>query len=225
MTSKNALIVFVKYPEIGTVKTRLAATTDREFAYEFYKLCCSHIFSEITKIISNDLRCFVFYTGSKDVNLMKEWLGYDFDYADQRGSDLGEKMKNAFKKIFECGYSRALIIGTDIPDITGKIILEEFANLEEYDYVISPSADGGYNYLGMKKNNTNLFDDIRWSTEEVLDKTLNKIREDSNNYRIAGEMIDIDTEDELYSWLYHNHGNEELKTKVEKLIDERNKSF
>ncbi len=218
MANKKAIIVFAKYPEMAKVKTRLARSTGDEFAFQFYKLCCSYIFSEINKIVSEDLQCYLFYSGSKHLKKIKEWVGYDFEYELQFGNDLGVKMHNAFDYVFSKGIERCVIIGTDIPDINNSILQEAFEHLKENDYVISPSADGGYNYLGMKRLNQQLFENVKWSTNEVFPKTIKRIKKTTDKFIIADELIDIDTEEELQDWIDAYDGNTELKSKVKKLL-------
>ncbi|MGD8781167.1 MAG: DUF2064 domain-containing protein [Ignavibacteria bacterium] len=117
MTDNNALINFVKYPELGNVKTRLASSLGNDFAYQFYNECCKYIFELGEKIQSDLLKCFIFYTGTSDKKLIQNWVGKNFEFVEQSGKNLGEKMFNSFDFVLNSGFYGDVIIGSDIPEI------------------------------------------------------------------------------------------------------------
>ena len=213
--SGNALIIFVRYPETGKVKTRLAEETDIHFACNFYKLCAENTFSEIS-LLANSHK-YIFYTDEKDKAKIAEWTKNKFFYVLQEGNDLGERMYNAFEYVLK-HYDKAIIVGTDIPDLSKEIIDSAEEILEQNDIVIGPSKDGGYYLLGIKRNYKELFENILWSSESVFDSTIKKAK--ILNLRIGRlqSLQDIDNLSALNNWL-NQIGNENLKNKISELIE------
>lgn len=198
-TKTDSLIIFLRYPKIGKVKTRLAKTTSSEFALRFYKSCAENLINNVKKIPK--VNRFVFYSNKNEKDEITNWLGGKLFFAHQEGDDLGSRMKNAFEKVFTTGAKKVIIVGTDIPDLSNDIILKAFEYLDRNEFVIGPSRDGGYYLLGMKKSYPILFEDIEFSTSSVYAKTIKKINEIKLNFHILPELQDIDTETDLQQWL------------------------
>lgn len=189
-TSKRALIIFTKNPELGKVKTRLAKTVGDQNALEIYKLLLKHTM-EITKSLKVDK--YVFYSE----NIYKDdiWKPEIFRKKLQSGNDLGERMNNAFSEIFSMGYEMASIIGSDMFDLQPQDLETAFDILENHRYVIGPAKDGGYYLLGMKEPNPKIFQDKKWSSETVLSDTLNDLT--LEDYILLKERNDIDHYEDL----------------------------
>ncbi len=189
---KDALIIFTKNPEAGKVKTRLAATLGNEAALSVYVQLLSHTAS-ITNYLPADK--FVFYSS----HILQEdvWNNKHFFKQVQAGSDLGEKMKNAFAATFQKGYNKIVVIGTDCPDLNAGIIMNAFTYLNSHEVVIGPAEDGGYYLLGMKHLYSELFEDINWSTNTVLSETQMKCTALQLNYCLLPVLKDIDEEKDL----------------------------
>ena len=115
----------------------------------------------------------------------------------QKGNDLGEKMKNAFKEILSLDYEKIVIIGTDCADLDENILNEAFEKLNEFDFVLGPANDGGYYLLGQKSSADELFEDIEWSTEKVLQQTIDKIDVRDKSYFLLKVLTDIDNISDL----------------------------
>lgn len=156
---------------------------------------------------------YIFYTASDDLNIIKKWVNREFNYVQQKGENLGEKMSNAFEYLFEQKYSNVVIVGSDIPDLSVDVIKDAFEYLENNEIVISPSDDGGYSLLGMNKYYPSLFMNIEWSTSTVLDSTINIIRNQGAKLHLTNELKDIDTEKELKNWI-SNSKNYDLIERV-----------
>ena len=200
MKKRKAIIIFVKYPEKGKVKTRLALTTSNNFAVSIYNLIAGQLF-KLVETLNNDVDMFVFYATNDDEVKIRNWVGKEYNYKAQNGNTLGDKMANAFEEIFASDYDSALIIGSDVPEITNDILLKSFTLLNSCDIVIAPSDDGGYSLLGMNKFNSKLFKNIEWSTINVLNETKKRINENKLKLKILDTLKDIDTFDELVDWV------------------------
>ncbi len=193
--TKQALLIFTKNPEAGKVKTRLAATLGDEAALSVYKQLLLYTVSA-TKCLPVDK--FVFY--SNYIEQEDVWDGKQYYKELQQGNDLGKRMGNAFASIFEKGYDKAVIIGTDCPDLNAGIIINAFAYLDVHDVVIGPAEDGGYYLLGMKILHQELFQKIKWSTCTVLNDTISKCTALQLDCSMLPVLKDIDEEKDLQAF-------------------------
>lgn len=183
--SKNALIIFTRNPELGKCKTRLAATVGDNAALEIYKFLLQHTVKITTPLTADK---FVYYS----VKLREGdlWNSQLFDKKLQHGDDLGVRMEHAFNEIFQLGYERAIIIGSDMYDMDTEDIENGFEQLKNNDFVVGPAEDGGYYLLGMKKINTEIFQNKTWGTETVLSDTLADLKEEQ--VALLDEKNDVD---------------------------------
>ena len=190
--TKQALLIFAKNFEPGKVKTRLAATLGHAKAFSIYTQLLEHTVS-VTNYLHVDK--IVFY--SSHIAQEDVWNDNYYHKQVQEGSDLGERMNNAFSYAFQKGYDRVVIIGTDCPELTAGILMNAFAYLNNHDVVIGPAADGGYYLLAMKQHYSALFKNINWSTETVLEETLEICMENNLNYTLLPVLHDVDEERDL----------------------------
>lgn len=166
-----ALILFMKYPELGTVKTRIAGVLGPEMTYELY-----HCFLADLSYMVRDVRAerFIVYSGPENV-VFPDFPGVRL--IRQRGSDIGERMYCAFVDVFALGFKRCVILGSDSPDLPQRVVNDAFDRLICHDVVLGPSCDGGYYLIGCNRAGLCrlIFYDIPWSTGGVLSATLNRI--------------------------------------------------
>lgn len=130
----------------------------------------------------------------------------------QEGFDLGERMYNALKAVLK-HYSNAIIIGTDIPDLSKKIIDNAILLLKKNDIVIGPSKDGGYYLLGVKKNYKELFEDIKWSSESIFQSTIKKAEILRLKVAILQHLHDVDNIQSFNEWM-NQTPNKSLKRRI-----------
>jgi len=201
MRTDCALLIFVKFPQRGMVKTRLAKDTGAYFATEFYRICTEHILSETKKLKKENFTAYIYCYSNSEVEMVSGWVGKEFIVKAQIDGDLGERMSRSFNEIFHEGFSKVLIIGTDVPDITSDLINSAALKLDKSDFVIGPSSDGGYYLLGMNRPITEIFHEINWSTSIVLQNTLDKIKSLELKVDLIDELIDIDTKNDLINWM------------------------
>jgi len=162
--SKNALIIFLRAPEIGKVKSRLAGTVGDKKALEIYQRLISITLEQASHV---DCEKHLYFYPHIDHSLVHD----GWHATTQQGTDLGQKMNYAFESVLK-HHEKAVIIGTDCPYINASIVEEAFTKLDEYDLVIGPAEDGGYYLLGLKQVRPEIFDGIAWSTSEVMRQTI-----------------------------------------------------
>ena len=175
---------------MGKVKTRLAKDVGNEAALEIYKFLLEHTAS-ITKELSAEKE--VWY--SEEINLNDLWNSKFFSKKLQQGKDLGERMKNAFEEGFKQGFSKVIVIGSDMYDLASEDIEKAFEHLDQHDFVVGPAEDGGYYLLGMKKLNYMIFRNKNWGTDSVLRETMKNI--ETQKVYLLEERNDIDTYEDI----------------------------
>ena len=189
---KQTLLIFAKNLVYGQVKTRLSATAGNDRALIVYQHLLQHT-AAVTHYLPIDK--IVFYSTSLEEQDL--WNNEVYKKQLQLGNDLGERMQNAFQYAFEQGNMEVAIIGTDCLEITSAIIMNAFASLKNYEVVIGPASDGGYYLLAMKKMHHQLFQQINWSTNEVLKSTLAICNTQNLSVHLLPELSDIDSENDL----------------------------
>lgn len=200
--NQNLIIVFVRNPELGKVKTRLAKTIGDVAALNIYKLLLNHTQKSIKNI---DCDKAIYY--SEEIRDNDIWSSSIYNKHKQKGENLGIKMLNAFKEGFINKYKKILIVGSDLFDLQPKHIEEAFHKLENHDVVIGPAKDGGYYLLGMKTLYPQIFKNKKWGTDTVFQNTINDLQ--SESVFLLEELNDIDIYDDIKD-------NEELKNLIKK---------
>ena len=206
----NSLIVFLKYPEPGKVKTRLAKAVGNGRACVIYRQLAEGVMKNIFSKNPGTYDVCFFFTPADKENEIKDWLktiidkdlGADVQFIPQEGNTLGERMSNAFKQMLQGkGYKRSIIIGTDCPGIDAALIEDAFEVSKKRDIVIGPCEDGGYYLLGLSRYVSDLFIDIAWSTDQVFNQTMEKIQKNTLSCGILKTLADIDTPEDLYHYV------------------------
>jgi rSAM/selenodomain-associated transferase 1 len=188
--NNNLIIVFVRTPELGKVKTRLAKAIGDQAALTIYKLLLKHTSTVLHELSFDKV---VYY--SEKIENNDFWKASLFEKKLQKGADLGERMQQAFETAFDRGYKKVLIIGSDLFELTSTLIISALEALETYDISIGPSLDGGYYLLGMKELHPAVFKNKKWGTDSVLENTLQDLKQ--QNVKLLEALNDIDTFEDL----------------------------
>lgn len=199
---KKALIIFVKTPIKGKVKTRLQPHLSTAKTLKLYKSFVSEIIDRCSRLRGVDkfLGC---APTKKDDFLEGLAKKHKFKSFDQKGKDLGEKFINAFNDHFKQGYTKVVIIGSDSPTIPADYIKQAFRELEDKDFVLGPCNDGGYYLVGAKKVFGKVFKGIPWDSSEVLNQTLDKLFSLKIKFSLLPFWYDVDTIDDLKFYKKH----------------------
>ena len=192
----RCLLFFVKNPERGKVKSRLAAVIGNDSAVSVYKNIVDRMLSTLKEGTFPLYICFSPKNAQKPV---KNWLGREYRYIPQNGKDLGERMRNGFTEAFEMGFKKVVLIGSDIPDLALEFIEEAFITLNKSDAVIGPAFDGGYYLIGFKDKtfSPQVFEGIAWGTQNVFDETVKKLKRFRRAVHTLPYQRDIDTAEDL----------------------------
>jgi len=189
---EESLIIFVKNPVLGKVKTRLAADIGNEKALKVYQYLLNYTKDVLLECPFDKVVYYLDEIAFSDI--------FEFEYFDkelQNGFDLGDRMQNAIKASLDLGYKKAVLIGSDCAEITSAIIEEAFEKLNNHDVVLGPAIDGGYYLIGMQKSQKQLFKNKQWGGSNVLVDTLLDLKEKDNSYYLLPALNDVDTLEDL----------------------------
>lgn len=186
--------MFVRAPEAGRVKTRLAATLGADGALRVYRRLAEHTVRE-ARAVDAELR--VHFTPADRESEVRAWLGDGPRYLAQAEGDLGTRMEAAFRSAFADGAERVVIVGSDLPDLTAALLRRAFGALDEHPAVLGPALDGGYYLLGMRAMIPGVFDGVPWSTDAVLARTLQRMRAAGIEPALLPALADVDEADDL----------------------------
>ena len=186
MNDNRALLLFVRNPEKGKVKTRLAQDLGDDKALAIYLELL-----DITRAVAVAIPAerLLFYSNFIPEN--DDWPEAHFQKHLQSNGDLGARMEAAFQQALET-HQKAVIVGSDCPELSPEIIEQAFAKLEDCDAVFGPANDGGYYLLGLKTVIPTVFREMVWSTESVLSETLARLDAAGKSYALLPELSDVD---------------------------------
>ena len=167
MTSRRYLVVFLKAPRLGRVKSRLAADIGALAALRFYRGTSARLLRRLGRDRRWRLALAVtprsaLGAGDWDARIAR---------LDQGEGDLGARMARVFRAL---PPGPAVIVGSDIPDIAPRHIAAAFRALGRSDAVFGPAEDGGYWLVGLRRSPrvpAGLFADVRWSSAHALADT------------------------------------------------------
>lgn len=197
---KACLIVFAKNPVPNQVKTRLIPTLSPEQAAALYTAFLTDWCETLAKLSNVDL--VIAYTPIEAQPDLQALIGDDVIYIPQIGADLGERLTSATQWATKQGYAKILFVGSDSPTLPVSYISQAIIRLDSRDTVIGPSTDGGYYLIGfsaaaLTKTVPHVFEEITWSTAEVLQQTMERIHSAKATLGLLPLWYDIDTAEDL----------------------------
>lgn len=187
----------LKSPVAGAVKTRLTPPIPFEDAVGLYRCFIEDTFAGIASVCSADIyAAFAPADAEQDI---KEMIPSNARLMPQEGPDLGVRLTGIFERLFDSGYSKVVVIGSDSPDIPAAYIEDAFVQLAcaGRRLVLGPAADGGYYLIGMNSFMPPLFVGIPWSTSSVLEATIVTAKSHSIPVTLLRRWHDIDEPDDL----------------------------
>lgn len=219
MADNRCVILFVKFPEPGKVKSRLAQEMDGDVVQRLYE-CMVLDAIDMLKQAKTPFR--ICFDPPEAQERMQQWLGQAYSYMPQIGLDLGERMEQAFIRVFSEGVDETLLIGSDIPELTAAMIDDAFRDLATHDAVIGPANDGGYYLVGFKKGTLRpeVFKSMAWSTKTVFRETLGRLRKASLTVCLLPVLTDIDTPGDVEAFLAHAKNSESRSSRIHAFLRE-----
>lgn len=187
------MLVFVRAPTRGEVKTRLAATVGDQAALAVYRWLAERTLRSLSESPRAwAVRALV----AGDVNALGAWRAFVDEVRAQGEGDLGARMSEAMAAALREGYARVVLVGTDCPTLDAATVRAAMEALREVPAVIGPALDGGYYLLGGSVA-LPVFDGVPWSTEVVAAETRARLAQAGIPWRELPEAADIDRVEDL----------------------------
>jgi hypothetical protein len=209
MLTNCKVLLFTRYPEKGKTKTRLIGELGADGAAQLHKKLTERVFMQADLLRQRSgIKTIVYFSGGSSKK-MTSWLG-PIPCVEQTNGDLGQKMRAAFEHCFAGGAETAILIGSDIPDISTELLQQAFTALLTKKVVIGPSRDGGYYLIGMTAKAAEdcppegapsllplLFDKMKWSTGELFEDTMYRLESTGYETALLPVLRDIDLPTDL----------------------------
>jgi rSAM/selenodomain-associated transferase 1 len=190
------VIVFLRAPELGRVKSRLAATVGPAQALVIYRELLELTLTTMRSHPQVELRV----TPDESIAGQEPLLQPGWRRTPQGAGDLGERLERAVQDAFAAKPTPVVVIGCDCPELTEDDLIDAGRLLATRDVVFGPATDGGYWLIGLKRPMPELFRGISWGTSRVLPQSLDSAQRLGLNWGLLRELDDIDTEADWQAW-------------------------
>ncbi len=211
------ILLFTRYPVAGLVKTRLIPVLGKDGAAQIHQRMTEYT---LRQIIQTGFPYCICYTGGS-LTHMESWLGEEHCYLPQPEAEFGKRLYDAFNTAFADGYKKVLLLGADCPDNRTDNILKAVAALDTHDTVFGAATDGGYYMIGLTKLQPQLFENIDWGTERVLQQSIAKI----SDYALLQELNDVDHHMAIPKKISVIVPTLNEETHIDRLVDEVSQGF
>jgi rSAM/selenodomain-associated transferase 1 len=191
----NAIVVMAREPVPGNVKTRLIPSLNPNIAAELYYAFLLDKIEQVGKI--QEVDHFIAYTPSSSLPFFKKIAPTSYKLIPQIGADLGERLDNVFRHLFENKYEKVIVTDSDSPNLPLEYMISGFCDLDNSDIVLGPCEDGGYYLVGLKDRTPVIFQDIPWSTSKVAEITIEIAKSSGKNISKLQDWYDVDTMGDL----------------------------
>ncbi|MFN8006792.1 MAG: TIGR04282 family arsenosugar biosynthesis glycosyltransferase [Terriglobia bacterium] len=190
----GTILVFVKAPVAGQVKTRLIPALGAKGALEMFRAMALDTMQVAQQLLFFSVK--VAYQ-AHEAFPDPSWLASEVEWFAQEGEDLGERLIHATRQVFRDSLGPTVIIGTDLPALTPTLLQKAFALLKYNPIVLGPSTDGGYYLIGLTRPIPVLFQGITWSSSKVMEQTQRIILREGLGAATLSLERDIDTPEDL----------------------------
>jgi uncharacterized protein len=196
--SRKRLIVFSRFPTPGRAKTRLISALGEAGASRVQRLLTTRTVALARRWKRfPELELEVCYDGGSRAAI-KRWLGAGVSYVHQAGGNLGARMHSALERALADGAGAAVLIGTDLPELSEEVLRSAFIKLEDNDVVLGPAGDGGYYLVGLRLSARHIFTGIEWGSPHVFEQTVARVSEAGLSLGLTAKLADLDNPDDLF---------------------------
>ncbi len=193
LRNSKAFGVFAKQPLAGQVKTRLARMTSPAWAQ---RVAQASLEDSIDRFRAVSAARSIVYSAADGKSYFKRLANDQFSLVPQTDGDLGQRLQSFFNRCRRQRYRRKVVVGSDSPTLPLEYIEQAFELLRKNDVVIGPALDGGYYLIGGGPRMPAIFDDIPWSSAQVLEKTVARLQATSSRLALLPPWYDVDTVDD-----------------------------
>ena len=194
----KCIAVLLKEPLPGKVKTRLVADgVSQELVLPLYKAFLTDTL-DLAQFVASDWK-WAFIAPGASARFQEEIRQKGFAVFEQQGRDLGERIAHLFQTAFAQGATQVVALGSDSPSLPPALIEEAFEALNQSQVVLGPAQDGGYYLIGMSSFTPEVFQQITWSREQVLQQTLDRLEQNGKlgKAHLLPMWYDIDQKKDL----------------------------
>jgi rSAM/selenodomain-associated transferase 1 len=191
------VVVMARAPELGKVKSRLAASVGEAGALAVHTALGRAVAERLRAAMNDDRYGWAVITPDAKLDEAQRWLGDGWQLHPQGDGDLGDRMHRAVESAFCCGARRVLLFGTDCAEVRPGDLDAAFNALKENDAVIGPAEDGGYWCIGMSKPLPALFRNMPWGTGSVAKLTRERAESEGISLAELRTLSDVDRVDDL----------------------------
>ncbi|MHB1398559.1 MAG: TIGR04282 family arsenosugar biosynthesis glycosyltransferase [Trichloromonadaceae bacterium] len=192
---RRAVGIFAKQPLPGQVKTRLCPPLNAAEAAVLYRVSLEET---VQRLSAGPWTPVLFFAGEASY-FQQHFPGQIL--CPQAGGGLGARLERALQTLLQAGCRSALLVGSDSPDLPLALLDEAFAALEAVDAVVSPAGDGGYVLIGASRHHPELFQQIPWSSDQVLGLTRQRALAAGISLQELSGWEDVDDIDSLRALL------------------------
>jgi len=194
VTELCALAVMTKAPRAGQVKTRLVPPLTPAEAAQLNVCFLRDTADAICEATCHIARGVAVYTPVGAEEVYTDILPCDFELLPQRGNGFGKRLAAASEDLFRIGFGAVCLIDSDSPTVSSKIYAEaaRLLSIQSNHIVLGPADDGGYYLIGLKKKQGRLFEEINWSTHDVLKQTVERAAELKLDVEFLPPCYDVD---------------------------------
>lgn len=195
-TAADALVIMTKAPEPGQVKTRLVPPLDYAEAAALASALLHDQLDNLAKFTGASR--FINYAPRDAGDHFASFASLGFALFAQEGADLGARMRHAFERLFASGFARVVLVGSDLPVLQHKTLKAAFETLDgRAEVVFAPTLDGGYYLVGMRRPVFDVFENIVWSRNDVLERSIHALTRIGIRYELLSTSYDIDAVDDI----------------------------
>ena len=187
------LLVLLKFPTPGKVKTRIAASIGEQAAADLYRNWIRRVLDQMQPV--RDFAEVVAYFDGGPCEAFGEWHALAGDWWQQPDGDFGLRLETGFAAGHALG-GPVVAVGTDCLDVTASTIRDALMRLQDSDAVFGPADDGGYYLAGTARPLPGLYENIPWSTRTTLQSQLERCRQNGWTTTLLPTMSDLDTWDD-----------------------------
>lgn len=198
------IVVFLKSPIPGQVKTRMAVDLDPEAAAAIYRVLLEHtlkVVAEASEVAERAVEVELRVSPDTAVEELGWAVRPGWRMVGQGEGDLGERMQRAMADAFAQGARQCVVVGSDCPGLEADDFAAAARGLAEHAVVVGPAEDGGYWLIGLRAPQPHLFENISWSTDRVLSMTRERVQAAGLSWLELRTRRDIDTLEDWRAWL------------------------
>ncbi len=197
--ARKALIIFMRCPEPGRVKTRLAAAIGQERASRVYEKLARMTLGVAADFAGShpDVTVFIFYDPPEKSLQMEQRFPGPWNFMPQRGPHLGLRMGNAIQQVMARGFGPVVLVGSDLASPSQEDYAKAFEALQGGLVPLGPAEDGGFYLIGLNGYCPSPFEPRQWGEGAILERTRRLLHAEGFHTRDLPIKRDVDRKEDL----------------------------